>query len=95
MYLAGVDRIPLSLYESAELDGATSWKKFTKITVPLIRDVIETQYLDTAEDVRIQYGGSVKPWNVEEIMEQPNIDGALVGSASLEAESFSKIVKFK
>jgi ABC-type sugar transport system permease subunit len=42
MYLAAVDRIPMSLYESAEIDGATSWNKFTKITVPLIKDVIET-----------------------------------------------------
>jgi len=42
MYLAAVDRIPMSLYESAEIDGATSWHKFTKITVPLIKDVIET-----------------------------------------------------
>ena len=45
--------------------------------------------------VRIQYGGSVKPANVKEIMAQPDIDGALVGGASLEAESFSQIVKFQ
>ena len=64
--------------------------------VKYIRDTVAEMYdQDTADAIRIQYGGSVKPWNVEEIMEQPNIDGALVGSASLEAESFSKIVKFK
>jgi len=64
--------------------------------VKYIRDTMAEMYdQDTADAIRIQYGGSVKPWNVEEIMEQPNIDGALVGSASLEAESFSKIVKFK
>ncbi|MFO7819736.1 MAG: triose-phosphate isomerase [Halanaerobacter sp.] len=64
--------------------------------VKYIRDILAEMYdQDTADAIRIQYGGSVKPWNVEEIMEQPNIDGALVGSASLEAESFSKIVKFK
>lgn len=64
--------------------------------VKYIRDTVAEMYdQDTADAIRIQYGGSVKPWNVEEIMAQPNIDGALVGSASLEAESFSKIVKFK
>ena len=64
--------------------------------VKYIRDILAEMYdQDTADAIRIQYGGSVKPWNVEEIMAQPNIDGALVGSASLEAESFSKIVKFK
>jgi triosephosphate isomerase len=46
-----------------------------------------------AEEVRIQYGGSVKPDNAAELMAQPDVDGALVGGASLEAASFSKIVK--
>ena len=40
------------------------------------------------------YGGSVKPDNVAEIMKQPNVDGALVGGASLEIESFTKLVKY-
>jgi len=44
-----------------------------------------------ADEVRIQYGGSVKPDNVDELMSQPEVDGALVGGASLEADSFSKI----
>ncbi|KZE36444.1 triose-phosphate isomerase [Bhargavaea cecembensis] len=43
---------------------------------------------DTAEQIRIQYGGSVKPENIEELLAQPDIDGALVGGASLEPESF-------
>ena len=42
----------------------------------------------------IQYGGSVKPDNVKEIMAQPDIDGCLVGGASLTADSFAKIVHF-
>ncbi|HKL13040.1 MAG TPA: sugar ABC transporter permease [Halanaerobiales bacterium] len=42
MYVAAADRIPYSLYESAQLAGASTWKQFTKITVPLIKDVIET-----------------------------------------------------
>ena len=46
-------------------------------------------------DVPIQYGGSVKPGNVDELMAQPEIDGALVGGASLEADSFARIVNFQ
>jgi len=47
----------------------------------------------TAERVRIQYGGSVKPENAGELMMQPDIDGALVGGASLDPRSFVQIVK--
>ncbi|MFG3255576.1 triose-phosphate isomerase [Streptomyces sp. NPDC048172] len=50
---------------------------------------------ETAEAVRIQYGGSVKSGNVAKIMAQPDIDGALVGGASLDAEEFVKIVRFR
>ena len=47
----------------------------------------------TASKVRIQYGGSVKPNNAKELLSQPDIDGALVGGASLEVRSFAEIVK--
>jgi len=47
----------------------------------------------TARKVRIQYGGSVKPANARELMNQPDVDGALVGGASLEARSFADIIK--
>jgi triosephosphate isomerase len=50
---------------------------------------------DAADAVRIQYGGSVKPDNVDELMAQPDIDGALVGGASLVAESFIRIVNYR
>jgi triosephosphate isomerase (TIM) len=50
---------------------------------------------DVAEAMRIQYGGSVKPDNVRELMSRPDIDGALVGGASLKAESFTGILKFQ
>jgi triosephosphate isomerase (TIM) len=49
---------------------------------------------EVAEGMRILYGGSVKPENAAELMSQKNIDGALVGGASLEADSFTKIIKF-
>jgi triosephosphate isomerase len=47
----------------------------------------------TANKMRIQYGGSVKPDNAHTLMSQPDIDGALVGGASLDARSFAQIVK--
>jgi triosephosphate isomerase (TIM) len=59
-----------------------------------IRDVLETMYsTDVAETVRVQYGGSVKAGNVREFMTHPEIDGALVGGASLDPEEFALIVK--
>ena len=51
--------------------------------------------LDTASGIRILYGGSVKADNVDVLMSQPDIDGALVGGAALQAESFARIVKFE
>jgi triosephosphate isomerase len=59
-----------------------------------IRDLLRKMYNnDVAESVRIQYGGSVKPDNITELMRQPDVDGALVGGASLTAPSFTEIVK--
>jgi triosephosphate isomerase len=49
---------------------------------------------DTAERVRILYGGSVKPDNITDLMSRPDIDGALVGGASLKADAFLEIIKF-
>jgi triosephosphate isomerase len=48
-----------------------------------------------AESLRILYGGSVKADTIDELMAQKDIDGALVGGASLKADSFARIVKFK
>jgi triosephosphate isomerase len=59
-----------------------------------LRKLLETSYnADLASKVRIQYGGSVKPDNAAELLGQPNIDGALVGGASLQADSFIAIAK--
>jgi len=55
--------------------------------------LVEISDSATAEKVRIQYGGSVKPQNAAELMRQPDIDGALVGGASLEPRGFTEIVK--
>ena len=59
-----------------------------------IRELIGNKYnKDTAEQVRIQYGGSIKPANAKELFSKANIDGGLVGGASLQAESLYQIVK--
>jgi triosephosphate isomerase (TIM) len=59
-----------------------------------IRGVLTQMFDDaTARKVRIQYGGSVKPNNAKELMGQPDVDGALVGGAALEARSFADIIK--
>ena len=58
-----------------------------------LRKIMEDRYnKDVAATVRIQYGGSVKPANARELLSQPNIDGALVGGASLEVDQFMGIV---
>ncbi len=60
----------------------------------LIRSIVKDMYGATVADaVRIQYGGSVKPDNAEELLSKENIDGALVGGASLKAGDFAAIVK--
>ena len=58
-----------------------------------IRSLLRKQIGETIDEVRILYGGSIKPENIESLMAEPNIDGGLVGGASLKAESFIEIVK--
>jgi len=61
-----------------------------------LRSMLEKIFGDSfSKTIRILYGGSVKPENIAELMAMPDIDGALVGGASLDAETFSKIVLFK
>ena len=57
--------------------------------------IADTVGADAAASIRIQYGGSVKPGNAPELMAQPDIDGALVGGASLDADDFARIVKYR
>jgi triosephosphate isomerase len=58
-----------------------------------IREQLAGRFGEEAKGIRLQYGGSVKPNNAEALMSQPDIDGALVGGASLKAEDFVAIVK--
>jgi triosephosphate isomerase len=61
----------------------------------LVRETVEGLYgKDAAEAVRVQYGGSVNPKNVSELMAMPDIDGALVGGASLKPDDFSALVRY-
>ncbi len=58
-----------------------------------IRSIINKNYGEISKDIRILYGGSVKPSNAKEILSQENIDGVLVGGASLDVEGFIEIIK--
>lgn len=58
------------------------------------RNLAESHGSPSSESIRILYGGSVKPENIDDLMAQADIDGALVGGASLEAESFARIVNY-
>ena len=58
-----------------------------------LRNLMEKRYTaEVAESVRILYGGSVKPGNAAELIRQPNVDGGLIGGASLDADDFLAIV---
>jgi triosephosphate isomerase len=64
-------------------------------TIGVIRAVLRDLYGGVADAMRIQYGGSVKPGNIAELMAMPEIDGALVGGASLDPDDFARIVKWR
>ncbi|WP_425448551.1 triose-phosphate isomerase [Dethiothermospora halolimnae] len=75
--------------------GKTASSEEANDMISYVREIIKGKYgEEISEEVRLQYGGSVKPNNVTEIMNQTDIDGALVGGASLKAEDFIELVKF-
>lgn len=74
--------------------GRTAKAEDAEAVHRFIRSLLAELYsADLAEGTRIQYGGSVKPENAKELFAQPNIDGGLIGGASLKVDSFSAIVK--
>jgi len=90
--LVGIDQNNLIIaYEPIWAIGTGDTCESTEANrvIGLIRQQLDNQ------NVSIQYGGSVKPDNIDEIMAQPEIDGALVGGASLEAASFARIVNYQ
>ncbi|HNV68432.1 MAG TPA: triose-phosphate isomerase [Candidatus Ozemobacteraceae bacterium] len=75
--------------------GKNASTKDAKDAIALIREFVHSRFgADAAAKVRILYGGSVKPENFKTYMDQEGIDGGLVGGASLEAESFAKLVMY-
>ena len=75
--------------------GRTATPELAQEVHAFIGEHLAKRFGTDAASIRIQYGGSVKPDNVYDLMAQPDIDGALVGGASLEPESFSRIVRFE
>lgn len=76
--------------------GKTATADDANDTIAAIRNAVKEAFSkETADKVRIQYGGSMKPSNAAELMAKPEIDGGLIGGAALKAEDFSNIVKFK
>ena len=75
--------------------GRTATPEDAQTVCGLIRTTVGEAFGEqAAAGVRVQYGGSVKPANIGELMAQPDIDGALVGGASLEPDEFAAVVKF-
>jgi triosephosphate isomerase len=65
-------------------------------TIGVIRGALRDLYsAETAETIRIQYGGSVKTGNIKDLMAMPEIDGALVGGASLEPDEFARVIQYR
>lgn len=76
--------------------GLTATNEQANETIGVIRKAILRQYgKRVADAVRIQYGGSMNPKNVTGLMDQPEIDGGLIGGASLKAEDFAKVVNYQ
>ena len=74
--------------------GKTATPQQAEEVHAMIRGELTKMFGDTiAEQIRLQYGGSVKPGNASELLSQPNIDGALVGGASLKADDFKAIIQ--
>lgn len=75
--------------------GLTATSNQAEAVIKMIRGQVKAAYdQEVAGDLRILYGGSVKPENIDELMAEDNIDGALVGGASLKAETFARIIGF-
>ncbi len=75
--------------------GMTATPALAQAAHGFVRARLAERFGRAAESIRIQYGGSVKPENTPELMAEPDIDGALVGGASLDPASFSAIIRFR
>jgi triosephosphate isomerase len=76
--------------------GKTATPADAQETIGLIRKIVRSLHGDgPADAIRIQYGGSVKSSNIADIMAEPDVDGALVGGASLDPDEFALIVQYR
>ena len=75
--------------------GKTATPQMAQEVHASIRSQLRQRFGAAGDTIRIQYGGSVKPENVDTLMAQPDIDGALVGGAGLDPEAFARIVRFE
>jgi triosephosphate isomerase len=73
--------------------GRSATSEQAQEAVAFVRALVEDIDKEAGQAVRILYGGSLKPENAEELLALPDVDGALVGGASLEADSFAQIVE--
>ena len=101
-----VDLEPLAAHELAAValayepiwaigTGKTATSQMAEETIAFIRARLRARFGAAAELTRILYGGSVKAANIDELMAQPDIDGVLVGGASLDPREFARIVRFE
>lgn len=75
--------------------GKTATSDEANDTIAFIRNIIAELYGEVANSIRIQYGGSMKPGNASELMSKEEIDGGLIGGASLKSEDFRAIINFQ
>lgn len=74
--------------------GLTASSDDTENMIKFIREILYDIYGNLSENIRIQYGGSVKPNNIKDLMQKENVDGALVGGACLESTSFCELINY-
>ena len=72
--------------------GKNASKEIAEDICGYCRELIRQEFGAVADEIRILYGGSVKPENVHDYLMQPNVDGALVGGASLKVDSFHQLI---
>lgn len=75
--------------------GLTASSDDAENMIKFIREILYDIYGNLSENIRIQYGGSVKPNNIKDLMRKENVDGALVGGACLESASFCALINYK
>lgn len=74
--------------------GLTASSDDAENMIKFIREILYDIYGNLSENIRIQYGGSVKPNNIKDLMQKENVDGALVGGACLESTSFCELINY-